>query len=108
MQNYISEMNENTDISIAEYTFSGSKGCYVCQHILEGAAVLLFVHEDDVTLQFLCGAEGHSKDDRRWVHLSHVLSLQPDLRLLPKVHFGHEAERVDQKSNWQVVKSPDW
>lgn len=75
---------------------------------MEGAPVLLFVHEVRGGLQMLCGAADHVEADRRWVHLHHVLDAQPDLLELPTVDFGQEAERDSQGGRWRVAQSPIW
>ncbi len=98
-------MSEPT-ISFAGYTFLASKGCAVCRHVMEGAPVLLFVHETGGGLQMLCGAADHVDADRRWVHVHHVLQAQPELLELPTVDFGQEAERDSRESRWRVAQSP--
>ncbi|WP_296612457.1 hypothetical protein [Sphingomonas sp.] len=94
-------------ISFAGYTFDCDKGCFTCQHVMDGAPVLLFVHEADGDLQFLCGAPDHDFDEQcRFLHAAHVLESQPDLLLLPTVDFGFEAERNDRDSPWVVSPTP--
>jgi hypothetical protein len=94
-------------ISFAGYTFDGDKGCLACEHVLEGAApVLLFVHEADGDLQFLCGALGHEWNRARALHAAHLLDWHPDLLTLPTVEFGFEAERADANSPWIVSPIP--
>ena len=85
-------------ISFAGYIFDDDKGCFACQHVVNGAPVLLFVHEADGDLQFRCGASGHDYDHCRLLHVAHVLEWQPDLLLLPTIDFGFEAERADVNS----------
>lgn len=69
--------------------------------------VLLFVHEADGSLQFLCGAKGHTGDDAVWVHLNHVLEKHPDLCHLPTVDMGQEADRPAPAQEWTVGSIPD-
>lgn len=99
-------MAEGT-IHFAGYTFDRDKGCLACDHVLNGAPVLYFVHEEDGDLQFLCGALGHEWKDRRSLHASHLLEWHPDLLTLPRVDFGFEAERTDVNSPWVVSEIPD-
>jgi hypothetical protein len=96
----------SSDLSFAGFTWEASKGCRACTHVLDGQPVHLFVHEPDGSLQFLCGAEGHADDDACWVHAAHVLRLNPDLRDLPTVDFGEEAERSEAGAAWVVTKTP--
>jgi hypothetical protein len=94
-------------ISFAGYTFDADKGCFACQHVLDGAPVLLFVHEGDGDLQFMCGAVGHDYAQCRLFHAAHVLDAQPDLFGLPTVDSGFQAERTDAFSTWVVSPVPD-
>jgi len=95
-------------ISFAGYTFDDDKGCFTCQHVLDGAPVLLFVHEADGDLQFMCGAPDHDYDECRLLHAAHLLDAQPDLLMLPTVDFGFEAERPDVRSPWVVSPIPQY
>jgi hypothetical protein len=93
-------------ISFAGYTFDKDKGCLACEHVLNGAPVLLFVHEADGDLQFLCGALGHEWKKARALHAAHLLECHADLKTLPTVDFGFEAERADASSPWVVSAIP--
>lgn len=95
-------------ISFAGYTFHDDKGCFACQHVMDGAPVLLFVHEADGDLQFMCGASGHEYSQCRLLHALHVLEQQPDLLKLPTVDFGFQAERADVNSPWVVSPAPQY
>ena len=96
-------------ISFAGYTFNGDKGCFTCQHVMDGTPVLLFVHEPDGDLQFMCGASDHDFAEQcKFLHTAHVLEWQPDLLLLPTVDFGFEAERSDVSSPWVVSRSQQY
>ena len=93
--------------SFAGFTWEETKGCRACSHILAGLPVLLFVHEADGSLQFLCGAEGHAGDDAVWVHLNHVLDKHPDLCHMPTVDMGQESERPARGQDWTVSSIPN-
>ena len=96
-----------SNISFAGYTFAADKGCFACKHVKDGAPVLLFVHEADGDLQFLCGAADHDFETQcMFLHASHVLDWQPDLLSLPTVDFGYMAERTGPKSPWVVSPAP--
>lgn len=96
-------------LSFAGYTFAADKGCFTCQHVMDGAPVLLFVHEADGDLQFMCGASGHDFDTQcRWLHTAHVLEWQPELLSLPTVEMGFEAERSGVGSPWIVSPIPQY
>lgn len=96
-------------ISFAGYTFASDKACFTCQHVMDGAPVLLFTHETDGDLQFLCGATGHDFDTQcRWLHTTHVLEWQPDLLALPVVEMGFEAERTSVGAPWIVSPIPPY
>jgi hypothetical protein len=96
-------------ISLAGYTFASDKGCFTCSHVMDGAPVLLFAHEVDGDLQFMCGASDHDFDkDCRWLHMSHVLEWQPDLHSLPTVDMGFEAERTAVRAPWVVSEIPSY
>lgn len=93
-------------ISFAGYTFDADKGCFTCKHVMDGASVLLFVHEPDGDLQFLCGASDHDFAEQcKFLHAVHVLEWHPDLLSLPTVNVGFEAERRDAISPWVVTPS---
>ncbi|MBU4433367.1 MAG: hypothetical protein KKC14_03015 [Alphaproteobacteria bacterium] len=100
-------MSNDGTLGFAGYTFADTKGCRACNHVLDGAPVLMFVHENDGSLQFLCGANGHTEADASWVHASHVLATNPDLTDLPTVDFGFEAEREGMGKEWLVRASPE-
>ncbi|MBZ6381829.1 hypothetical protein [Sphingomonas sanguinis] len=98
-----------SNISFAGYTFAADKGCFTCRHVKDGAPVLLFVHEADGDLQFMCGEAGHDYDSQcMFLHAHHVLDWQPDLLSLPVVGLGYMAERLDVKSPWVVSLTPNY
>lgn len=99
----------SSTISFAGYTFDSDKGCFTCSHVMEGAPVLLFAHEEDGDLQFLCGASGHDfGTECRYLHATHVLEWQPDLLSLPIVEMGFEAERTAVGAPWIVSPIPPY
>lgn len=100
----------NQTISFAGYTFDGDKGCFACEHVVSGEPVLLFVHDADGDLQFLCGSSAHdwSNSRPRLLHTAHLLEWQPDLLALPTVDFGFEAQRKDVNSPWVVSPIPPY
>jgi len=99
----------SSTVSFAGYTFASDKGCFACSHVMEGAPVLLFAHEADGDLQFLCGASGHDfEKECRWLHTAHVLERQPGLLTLPTVDMGFEAERTTVSAPWIVSPIPPY
>jgi hypothetical protein len=90
--------------TFAGYTFDAGKGCFVCNHVMAGHPVLLFCHEADGDLQFMCGEAGHESGDYAWMHATHVLDKHPCLYNLPTVDLGFLAERVASSDEWTVVK----
>jgi hypothetical protein len=100
---------KSSTISFAGYTFAADKACFTCQHVMDGAPVLLFTHEPDGDLQFLCGATGHDFDTQcRLLHTRHVLEWQPDLLALPTVEAGFEAQRTNVDAPWIVSAIPPY
>jgi hypothetical protein len=94
--------------SLAGYAFDADKGCFTCIHVIEGTPVLLFLHEANGDLQFMCGADDHDfTADCRFVHAAHVVARHPDLSSLPIVDLGHVAERANTRSPWLVLPLPD-
>ena len=70
---------DTSTISLAGYTFDADSGCFTCIHVMEGAPVLLFLHESNGDLQFMCGADDHDfGDDCRFIHTAHVLAWHTD------------------------------
>lgn len=92
-----------SSISFAGYSFGESKGCFTCEHVIDGAPVLLILHEADGDLQLMCGAPNHDFDEQcRFLHLAHIMEWQPDLLLLPTVDAGFEAERTGKDAPWVI------
>jgi len=76
---------------------------------MAGAPVLLFAHEEDGDLQFLCGASGHDfTKECKWLHATHILDQQPDLLALPTVEMGFEAERTSVGAPWSLSAIPPY
>ncbi|MEG8039006.1 hypothetical protein QP166_06470 [Sphingomonas sp. LR60] len=99
---------DTSTISFAGYTFDADKGCFTCIHVIDGAPVLLFLHEGNGDLQFMCGVDDHDfEKDCQFVHATHILDEQPDLASLPNVELGHLAERIDAQSPWAVHPLPE-
>ena len=94
-------------ISFAGFSWTNSKGCRACSHVMAELPILLFLHEANGSLQFLCGADGHRADDAVRVHVSHILDKHPDLLDMPVVDPGHEADRSAQDRTWTVRRLPD-
>ena len=95
-------------LSLAGYTFDADKGCFTCIHVIEGTPVLLFLHEANGDLQFMCGADDHDfETDCRFMHAAHVVARHLDLSSLPLVNSGHVAERMDPQSSWIVAPLPE-
>lgn len=99
-------MAEET-ISFAGYTFDANKGCFACNHVMADQPVLLFCHEADGDLQFMCGKPGHESGDYAWMHATHVLGRHPALYNLPRVDLGFLAKRVTPSAAWVVSEIED-
>jgi hypothetical protein len=112
------DLMTSSTVSFAGCTFAADKGCFTCQHFVDGAPVLLFTHEADGDLQFMCGASGQDFDkDCRWLHMTHLLesafthcrptqvssasnSCVP-LSFLPTQHFADVGNgSLAQKATW--------
>jgi len=90
-------------VSFAGYDFPDNKACIACVHVLNGESVLVFSHESDGDLQFMCGRKRHTIDEARVVDVDDILQLHPDLVSLPVVEMGHLAERLDPNEEWVVL-----
>jgi hypothetical protein len=102
--------DDHPALNFAGYTFHGDKGCFTCSHVWKGGApVLLFVHDVDGDIQFMCGEAGHDADeDCIYLHAHHILDAQPDLYDLPTVDFGFQAERTSVGQPWEVSELPEY
>jgi len=90
-------------IDFAGYSFDDHKAAIVCQHVCEGAPVLLFVHDDDGAVHFMCGASGHDDEDLSVIGLSHLLEQIRSMPNAPIVDPGFLAERVYPGAPWTVT-----
>ena len=93
-------------ITVAGYDVLPHCAAIVCKHVMEKSDVLLFSHDDDGTMQFLCGCEP-KVENARVVGVGHVLEWHPDLNNLPTIHPGFEAERASVKMPWIISKTAE-
>lgn len=89
-------------IDFAGYSFAEHKAAIACSHVLSGAPVLVFVHDEDGDIQFMCGESGHSIDDAKVVGISHLLEHIRSMPDIPVVDPGHAAERSEPGAPWSV------
>ena len=94
-------------IDFAGYSFDENKASFVCQHVLDGHPVLLFLHESEGDLQFMCGGGGHSVDNLHVVCLSHLLEQIRSMADVPVIQPGFMAERSEPGSMWKVEAIED-
>ena len=90
-------------VAIAGYDFLDNKASLVCRHVMEGAPVLAFCHDDDGDVHFSCGADGHSEADWMVVDIEDVVDRNRDLLMLPTVRMGEMAERSAEGEAWLVA-----
>ena len=90
-------------VTIAGHDVAAHIASIVCRHVVEAGEVRIFAHDDDGTMQFLCGCE-LDVNQAMVVGVSHVLEWHPDLAKLPTVSPGFWAERSERGAPW-VVKS---
>jgi hypothetical protein len=64
--------------------------------------VLLFVHEEDGDIQFLCGETGHGVDDAQVVGLAHLLEHIGSMTDIPVVEPGFVAQRCRPGAPWSI------
>ena len=82
-----------TEIVVAGYRWQPHFGAIICDHVFEGAEVLLVCHELNGDLQFLCGrSEGH--DSCKLAGLIHVMDHHPEISSIPTVEPGQWAQRT--------------
>jgi hypothetical protein len=89
-------------IEFAGYIFDDHKASLVCNHVTDGHPVLLFVHDSDGDIQFMCGAGGHEADDAKVVGISHLLEHIRSISDMPTVDPGFLAERTAPGEDWDV------
>jgi hypothetical protein len=106
-------MNDNIpcggggDIDVAGYRFVTNTACFVCVHVMDGKPVLMFTHDSDGDLQFLCGASSHQTEDARIECLHCVVQAHPEVSTLPRVDLGMLAWRDDCDTAWNVELNDD-
>jgi hypothetical protein len=64
--------------------------------------VVIFVHDEDGDIQFMCGESGHGVDDVHVVGLSHLLEHIRSIPDIPVVGPGYAAERSEPGATWSV------
>ncbi|MBA3526132.1 MAG: hypothetical protein M3438_04875 [Pseudomonadota bacterium] len=89
-------------VEFAGYTFDDHKASFVCKHVLDGNPILLFIHEIDGDIHFMCGAAGHTMEDIALVGISHLLEHLRSIAELPIVDPGFLAERPEPGGDWEV------
>jgi hypothetical protein len=89
-------------IDFAGYSYPEHKATIVCSHILSGAPVLVFVHDEDGDIQFMCGESGHGVDDAQVVGLTHLLEHIRSMSDIPVVEPGYTAERSGPGAPWSI------
>jgi len=94
-------------ISFAGFSYPEHKATIACSHVLSGDPVLLFVHDDDGDLHFMCGASGHAVDDYSLVDLSHLSEHIRSMPDVPFVQVGYAAERSSVGAPWSVISASD-
>jgi len=70
--------------------------------VLSGAPVLLFVHDEDGDIQFMCGESGHGVNDASVVGLTHLLEQIRSMADIPVVEPGYAAERSEPGAPWSI------
>jgi hypothetical protein len=90
-------------IDFGGYTYDDHKAALACQHVQEGSPVLLFVHDEDGDIHFMCGASGHNEDDLVVIDLSHMLEQMRSMSPMPIVDPGFLAERGYPGARWTVT-----
>ena len=94
-------------IDFAGYSFDPNKGCFVCQHVLDGHPVLLFAHDEDGEIHFMCGGKDHSVDNLHVICLSHLLEQIRSISEMPTVGPGYMAERSEPGTKWEICTIED-
>jgi hypothetical protein len=90
------------DVDVAGYRFISNTACIVCVHVMDGQPILLFTHDSDGDLQFLCGASDHVTEDGRIDCLHCLIQAHPEVSTLPRVDLGMRAWRDDGATVWAV------
>lgn len=90
-------------IDFAGYSYAEHKASIVCSHVVSGAAVLLFVHDEDGDIQFMCGQPAHGVDDAQLVGLTHLVEHIGSMPDIPVVEPGYAAERTAAGAPWSII-----
>ena len=76
-------------------------GVFCCGHVQRSERpTLLVTHETNNDWQFLCGGTDHDEDDLVFLHLHHILDVDPALHDLADLQSGWEAERPSVGAMW--------
>jgi len=90
------------------YKFSESTNtaCFVCSHVLEENAPILYVthDEDDGVWQFLCGGENHETQHARIVALGEIAKIDLSINELYDMPLGVGASRESINGQWKPFK----
>ncbi|MFL6793955.1 MAG: hypothetical protein ACJ8D6_02745 [Sphingomicrobium sp.] len=89
-------------IDFAGYSYAEHKATIACSHVLSGAPVLVFVHDEEGDIHFMCGESGHGADGCRLVGLTHLLEHIRSMPDIPVVEPGYAAERREPGAPWSV------
>ena len=90
-------------VALAGHTYLPNKACFLCRHVLDGAPVMGFAHDEDGDLQIACGAESHSGDDWHVIGVGHLDLDGLQLVSLPTVDMGYAVERENLDGKWALV-----
>ena len=90
-------------IAFAGYNFDDHKAAIACRHVCDGLPVLLYVHDDEGDIHFMCGAADHLDDDLVVVGLSHLMEQVRAMSDIPTVDPGFLAERDFPGADWSVA-----
>lgn len=77
-----------------------STAVYLCSHVFNHEAPILYVYKEDGEWQFLCGGEHGAKEKPHVVGFKHVLDRDPTISQLADLPEGWEAEREDVEAFW--------
>jgi hypothetical protein len=78
-------------------------GVYVCPHIFEGVAPILFsVRDFDGSYQFLCGDKNCVESSKpHFVHIGFIANTDPTINELTSLKPGMFAERFSSIADWE-------
>lgn len=94
-------------IKLAGYTFPENRASIVCTHVWAGRPVLVFAHDIDGDIQFLCGDDGHNGSDALVLGLAELEGQLRSMDGIPTVKPGYRAERSTIGSDWIVREMGD-